>query len=59
MARNPYRSAGAVNKEWGRGARKEEASMRGLSHTADRSAIAEQLAEIGAEEFAIELDWPF
>lgn len=33
----------AVNKEWGRKARKEEAEMRGLNNTARREAIEDQI----------------
>jgi hypothetical protein len=53
MSRNPYRTPGPVNLEWGskaRKARKEETANRGLNHTADRAAIEEQINDHNESE---------
>lgn len=46
MSKSPYGNISRMNVEWSSKGRKEENALRGLNHTADREAIAEQLAEL-------------
>jgi hypothetical protein len=46
VSKNPYGATRSVSMEWGRKARKEEDKQRGMSHKADRQAIAEQLDDV-------------
>jgi hypothetical protein len=49
VSKNPYGATHSVSMEWGRKARKREDQQRGMSHKADRQAIAEQVADLDGE----------
>ncbi len=57
MSKNPARTPGRLNREWGSKGRKDEDRNRNLNNAARVADISERLDSMSEEEYGTFFDW--